>query len=57
MINETLYKSEGREAHRLMQQDRKVFEEVCLDALLVIYLIYTVKVSRRLQTSGPVLAD
>ncbi|XP_006460208.1 hypothetical protein AGABI2DRAFT_191974 [Agaricus bisporus var. bisporus H97] len=27
MINETLYKSESREAHRLMQQDRKVYEE------------------------------
>lgn len=33
MINETLYKSESREAHRLMQQDRKVFDEVCLDVL------------------------
>lgn len=36
MINETLYKSESREAHRLMQQDRKVYEEVRLDALLLI---------------------
>ena len=28
LINETLYKSDSKEAHEMMQKDRKVFEEV-----------------------------
>jgi len=33
MINETLYKSKSTEAHQLMHDDPKVFEEVCPDVL------------------------
>jgi len=37
MINETLYKSRSTEAHQLMRDDPKVFEEVCLMFWFLIY--------------------
>lgn len=58
MINETLYKSGGHEALKMMREDPKVYEEVNISAFVfVTSLSLPSLVSCWFSSSGPIMAE